>query len=175
LVSVCSFSAPSRAPGKATTVRNGRDALAALEEFRELWGKLLGACEEAGTVVVVEGERDRRSLRRLGLEGAIVLVHRGETISGTAHRLLRQSRRVIVLTDWDNEGGQFARRLKEFLEAERLELDLDYRRRFARILRGELVHVEGLHGWARRLAERQGGSLDQFLAGVGPEADRPKG
>jgi 5S rRNA maturation endonuclease (ribonuclease M5) len=175
VVSVPSFSAPSRAPGKGTTVRNGRDAVAALGEFRELWGKLLGESEEAGTVVVVEGERDRRSLRRLGLEGPIVLVHRGETLSGTAHRLLRHSRRVIVLTDWDNEGGQLARRLKEFLEAERLELDLDYRRRFARILRGELVHVEGLHGWARRLAERQGGSLDQFLAGVGPESDRPTG
>jgi 5S rRNA maturation endonuclease (ribonuclease M5) len=156
-------------------VRDGRDALAALEEFRELWGKLRGESEEAGTVVVVEGERDRRSLRRLGLAGPIVLVHRGDTLSGTAHRLLRQSRHVIVLTDWDNEGGQFARRLKEFLETERLDLDLDYRRRFARILRGELVHVEGLHGWARRLAERQGGSLEQFLAASDPDGDRLTG
>jgi len=156
-------------------VRDGRDALAALEEFRELWGKLRGESEEAGTVVVVEGERDRRSLRRLGLEGTIALVHRGETLSGTAHRLVRQSRRVIVLTDWDNEGGQFARRLKEFLEAERLELDLEYRRRLARILRGELVHVEGLHGWARRLAERQGSSLEQYLAGTDPSGDQTTG
>jgi len=150
-------------------VRNGRDALAALEEFRELWGKLRGDATEVGTVVVVEGERDRRSLRRLGLEGPIALVHRGETLSGTAQRLVRQARHVIVLTDWDNEGGQFARRLKEFLEAEQLKLDLDYRRRLARILRGELVHVEGLHGWARRLAERQGDSLEQFLAETAPD------
>ena len=156
-------------------MRDGRDTLQALEEFRELWGKLRSECVEAGTVVVVEGERDRRSLRRLGLEGRIALVHRGETLSGTAHRLVRQSRRVIVLTDWDNEGGQLARRLKEFLEAERLELDLDFRRRLARILRGELVHVEGLHGWARRLAERQGGSLEQFLAGTEPDGERPTG
>jgi 5S rRNA maturation endonuclease (ribonuclease M5) len=156
-------------------MRDGRDAMAALEEFREIWGKLLGESEDPSTVVVVEGERDRRSLRRLGLEGSIVLVHRGDTLSGTAHRLLRQSRRVIVLTDWDNEGGQFARRLKGFLEAERVDLDLEYRRRLARILRGELVHVEGLYGWARRLAERQGGSLDQFLAGTGPDVDQSKG
>lgn len=156
-------------------MRDGREALAALEEFRELWGKLLGESAEAGTVVVVEGERDRRSLRRLGLEGPIVLVHRGETLALTAHRLLRNSHRVIVLTDWDSEGGQLARRLKEFLEAERLTLDLDYRRRLARILRGELAHVEGLHGWARRLAERQGDSLEQFLGGAAPEAERPTG
>jgi hypothetical protein len=33
-------------------------------------------------------------------------------------------------------------------------------------VRGELVHVEGLHGWARRLAERKGDTLDDRLAGA---------
>ena len=144
-------------------MRNGRDAEVAFEEFVELWRKLKAESEEEGAVVVVEGVRDRRSLRRLGLGGPVVLVHRGETLSKTAHRLVGHGRRVIVLTDWDREGGLFARRLKEFLEAERVDLDLVFRRRFARILRGELVHVEGLFGWARRLAERQGGPLEEFL------------
>ncbi len=145
-------------------MRNGRDAEVAFGEFVELWRKLKVESEEEGAVVVVEGVRDRRSLRRLGLGGPVVLVHRGETLSKTAYRLVGHGHRVIVLTDWDREGGLFARRLKEFLEAERIDLDLDYRRRFARILRGELVHVEGLFGWARRLAERQGEPLEQFLA-----------
>ena len=91
-------------------------------------------------------------------------MHRGATLSATAQRLVLEGRPVIVLTDWDGEGGQLARRLKEFLEAERVPLDLDFRRRFARVLRGELVHVEGLYGWARRLAERQGGTLEARLA-----------
>jgi 5S rRNA maturation endonuclease (ribonuclease M5) len=145
-------------------MRNGRDSREALEEFLELWDKLRSDSEDGGAVVVVEGERDRRSLRRLGLSGPIALVHHGETLSGTAHRLVSQGRRVIVLTDWDNEGGQLARRLKEFLQAEEVPLDLEFRRRLARVLRGELAHVEGLHGWARRLAEREGGSLDQLIA-----------
>ncbi len=144
-------------------MRNGRDAEAAFEAFVELWQKLKSASEEEGAVVVVEGERDRRALRRLGLDGPILLIHRGETLSKTAHRLVGQSRPVILLTDWDAEGGQFARRLKGFLEAERVDLDLEYRRRFAHILRGELVHVEGLYGWARRIAEQLGGTLDQFV------------
>jgi 5S rRNA maturation endonuclease (ribonuclease M5) len=71
---------------------------------------------------------------------------------------------VIVLTDWDREGGQLARRLREFLDAEQVPLDLEYRRRLARVLRGELAQVEGLYGWARRLAERQGRSLEQLLS-----------
>ena len=155
-------------------MRNGRAAEEAFDEFVELWHKLKAECEEEGALVVVEGERDRRSLRRLGLGGSVELVHRGESLSRTAQRLVGQGRRIIVLTDWDREGGLFARRLKEFLEAERVDLDLEYRRRFARILRGELVHVEGLFGWARRLAERQGGPLEQFLA-VGSEIRPPTG
>ncbi len=156
-------------------MRDGRDSEEVLEEFLDLWEKLRADAEQAGAVVVVEGERDRRSLRRLGLEGTIVLVHRGETLSATVHRLVGLGRRVIVLTDWDNEGGQLARRLREFLEAEAMPLDLDYRRRLARVLRGELAHVEGLHGWARRLAERQGGSLEQLLGAPGSERGRTTG
>ena len=148
-------------------MRNGRAAEETFDEFVELWQKLKAESEEEGALVVVEGERDRRSLRRLGLGGPVVLMHRGESLSKTAHRLVGHGRRVIVLTDWDREGGLFARRLKEFLGSERVDLDLEYRRRFARILRGELVHVEGLFGWARRLAERQGGPLEQFLAVTG--------
>lgn len=137
----------------------------ALDEFVELFQRLRADAREAGTVVVVEGARDRRALRRLGLVGDIAAIHRGQTLSGTAAQLVGGHRRVIVLSDWDTEGGHFVRRLREFLEADRVELDLEYRRRLARVLAGELVHVEGLHGWARRLAERRGTSIDQLLDG----------
>jgi 5S rRNA maturation endonuclease (ribonuclease M5) len=134
-----------------------------LDDFLRLWRDLRAESEDAGTVIVVEGERDVRSLRRLGIGGRLVTVHRGRTLSGTAHDLVGGARRVIVLTDWDAEGGHLAHRLKEFLDADRPSLDLEFRRRLARIVRGELVHVEGLYGWARRLAERGGDSLDELL------------
>ncbi len=142
-----------------------------LDAFVELWLRLRADATDPGTVVVVEGARDRRALRRLGLPGRIVAVHRGRTLSGTAQALVGSSRRVILLTDWDTEGGHFAHRLKEFLTADRPVLDLEYRRRLARILRGELVHVEGLHGWARRQADRRGTPLELLLEsddGPGP-------
>ena len=144
-------------------MRAGRERSEALEEFLELFAALKADSEEEGSVIVVEGERDRRALRRLGLLGRILLVHQGETLSETAHRLTGQGRRVIVLTDWDREGGLFARRLKEFLAAERLTLDLEYRRRLAGVLHGELAHVEGLYNWARRLSDREGIPLEQRL------------
>jgi 5S rRNA maturation endonuclease (ribonuclease M5) len=147
-------------------MRNGHDPRATLDEFLRLWQQLRSDSAESGTVVVVEGDRDRTSLQRLGIEGAIVKVHRGRPLAGTAHDLVGRARRVIVLTDWDAEGGNLARRLREFLEADRPDLDLEYRRRLARIVRGELVHVEGLYGWARRLADRTGTSLAELLDGA---------
>ncbi|HTT17267.1 MAG TPA: toprim domain-containing protein [Thermoplasmata archaeon] len=140
--------------------------------FVDLWEALLAEQDGPAAIVVVEGERDRRAIRSLGWDGAIVLVHRGQSLSATAQRLLAPGAKIIVLTDWDEEGGHLAHRLRDFLEAERVELDLDYRRRLARILRGELTHVEGLFGWARRQAERRGESLERLF---GPTAERPTG
>ncbi|HEY6239160.1 MAG TPA: toprim domain-containing protein [Thermoplasmata archaeon] len=146
-------------------------------EFQELWGRLVLESRIPGTVVVVEGVRDRRSLARLGVNSRVVVLHHGRPLSGVAHELAGNARRVIVLTDWDTEGGHLARRLKEFLEAMPLELDTDFRRRLARLLRGELVHVEGLAGWARRTAEAVGTPLESWLAELdaeGPSSRRAR-
>ncbi len=131
-------------------------------EFRELWEILLLESEDPQTVLVVEGERDVRSLRRLGLDGRVVPLHRGQRLPAVAKELLESARRAVLLTDWDPEGGHLARRLRELLEAGPIEVDLDLRRRLARCLRGEVVHVEGLYAWARRSAEREGGTLDEL-------------
>ncbi len=144
-------------------MREGNDTSATLDRFVDLWQRLRSASAEAGTVVLVEGERDRRSVRRLGLPGTVATLHAGRTLAETAQALIRRGRRVVILTDWDTEGGHLAHRLAGFLTAERLELDLDTRRRLARVLRGEIVHVEGLYGWARRLAESDGASIEQLL------------
>ncbi len=148
---------------RTPTMRPDRDPEVALAEFVALWEKLRRDSATPGTVVVVEGVRDRRSVRRLGLTGPVAMVHAGRTLSATAQGLVRGSRRVVVLTDWDAEGGHLAHRLREFLEADHVELDLDHRRRLALVLKGEVVHVEGLFGWARRLAERSGTTIEALL------------
>ncbi|MFZ1022871.1 MAG: toprim domain-containing protein [Thermoplasmata archaeon] len=133
------------------------------EEFAELWRALQIESRAPGTLILVEGERDRRSLRRLGILGPIALVHQGRSLARTAQELGRGSNHIILLTDWDVEGGHLAQRLRPLLEAGSLAVDLETRRRLARVLRGEVVHVEGLAGWARRNAERRGASIDHFL------------
>ncbi|MCI4324512.1 MAG: hypothetical protein L3K00_01305 [Thermoplasmata archaeon] len=136
------------------------DRVAAWPEFVRLFDRLKDEMATGKVVVLVEGIRDRRSLRSLGLEGPVELVHAGRTMSELAAHLSREGRKVVVLTDWDTAGGQLARTLREFLGAEAVGIDLEYRRRLARVLRGELVHVEGLFGWARRTASEAGVLLD---------------
>jgi 5S rRNA maturation endonuclease (ribonuclease M5) len=140
--------------------------LEAWPEFLELWTELIESSRSPSTVIVVEGERDRAALGKLSVGGRVVILHRGQPVSAVAHEISRDARRVIVLTDWDAKGGRLAQKLREFLESMPLELDLDTRRRLARVLRGELVHVEGIAGWARRTAEQLNVPLEQWLAEI---------
>jgi 5S rRNA maturation endonuclease (ribonuclease M5) len=165
---------PAWGPGPATMPAD-RDPGEAFEAFVALWQRLLAEGRRPGTTVVVEGERDRRAVRRLGWAGGVAIVHRGQPLSATAQRLVDGHGRVIVLTDWDSEGGTIARRLREFLTADRVALDLDYRRRLAYLLRGELVHVEGLYGWVRRNAERYRVPLESIVDAEPDEAGAPTG
>jgi 5S rRNA maturation endonuclease (ribonuclease M5) len=132
-------------------------------EFLRLWENLRYESEQPRTVVLVEGERDRAALRNLGVRGPILLVHNGKPLSVLADHLSRDGRRVIILTDWDREGGHLAHRLADLFSGAQIHLDLEFRRRLARILQGEVVHVEGLGRWARRVAEEQGAPLDHWL------------
>jgi len=138
------------------------------EGFRKLWGEFLVGANDAATVVVVEGERDRRSLERLGVTGRVVLFHAGRGFSQLTRSLSKSGQRVVVLTDWDREGGHLAHRLTELLAAEGVRADVEFRRRLARVLRGEVVHVEGLAKWARRSAEVAGAPLDHWFAPENP-------
>ncbi|MGA8711372.1 MAG: toprim domain-containing protein [Thermoplasmata archaeon] len=161
--------------GERGSVTTGRDPAAMFDEFWDLWVRFQAESRVPGTIVVVEGARDRRALRRLGVRGTILLVHRGRTISETAQHLAASARHVIILTDWDTEGGHLAQRLKEFLGVGKSGADLEYRRRLARILRGELVHVEGLYGWAVRTGEKGNRSVANLLELAGPDDTGPTG
>lgn len=146
---------------------NERERAELWEGFVDELERLRTDSEAEGAVVVVEGARDRAALRRLGLRAPIVLLHAGRSTSALVHELDRRANRVIVLTDWDRAGGLLAARLREHLRAGQLDCDLECRRRLARLLHGELVHVEGLYRWARRVAESLGSSLEEA---IGPAA-----
>ena len=133
------------------------------EEFVEVWSELKHGTARPGAVVLVEGEKDRRALLRLGLTTPIMLVHQGQRLPAIAQSVAKVHERAVVLTDWDRKGGQLAERLSTLLSGVDIEVDREIRQRLARVLRGELVHVEGLYRWASHLAETVGIALAPAL------------
>lgn len=104
--------------------------------------------------VIVEGARDVKSLRALGLAGEIVSVNRGETVFHFCEQLAATHRAVVILTDWDVRGGQLARLLRDGLAANGVKYDDDLRARLAALCQKEVKCVEDLHRHVERLRPR---------------------
>lgn len=151
----------------------GRERHVAFTDFWRVWRELLRSVERPGAGVLVEGIRDRRSLRELGVGAPVVLVHRGRDLGEVAREVAATLGGVVILTDWDPSGSFLAGRLRALLVEGRREVDLDLRRRIGRALRGEVIHVEGLAGWARRRAAEEGFSLEEWVDD--PERPLPTG
>ncbi|HLE48241.1 MAG TPA: toprim domain-containing protein [Candidatus Thermoplasmatota archaeon] len=129
------------------------------ERYERLW-----ACLEAlrldnhDTLVLVEGVRDERALRQLGVTGKIHVYNTGRSLIATAEHLVRNHKRVIALFDWDRTGGSLTRRLQEQLHAQ-VEIDLTYRKELAQV--SQVRCVEDLPGALRNWARRAGITRDQ--------------
>src|SRR5689334_6642277 len=104
------------------------------DERYERFVKCLSSLKDdnATTPILVEGLRDERALRHLGLTGDILVFNAGRRIDEVAHGLAAAHRRIIVLFDWDRTGGHLVRRLTEHLHAQ-VQLDLDYRKELAQV------------------------------------------
>ncbi len=124
-----------------------------LEERLERVEALLKDLREANrnTPVIVEGRRDVRALRALGLEGAILTLNTGKPVFQTCEEVSRAHEAAIILTDWDRRGGQLCRLLRKGLEANGTPHDVDFRARLAHLTKKEASAVEELAGFLKRL------------------------
>lgn len=109
--------------------------------------------ENFHTPVLVEGVRDEQALRRLGLEGQIIIYNAGQPLGAMADALARTHKRIIVLLDWDRTGGHLVKRFTEHLQAQ-VDLDLSYRKEFAIV--SQVKSVEDLPAAARLIEDRAG-------------------
>ena len=81
---------------------------AADHERAERLREVLAALAEVNLVVpvVVEGKRDAAALRKLGLEGEIIELHRGIGMYEFCEKLAEQFPKIVLLMDWDDKGEQ---------------------------------------------------------------------
>ena len=101
--------------------------------------------EEGGRYpVIVEGRKDERALREMGLSGTVLRLDTGKSVFNFCEGLRGEYDRVIILTDWDRRGGRLARALREGLMANGISYDDELRKQIAFLVRKEVKDVEGL-------------------------------
>lgn len=103
--------------------------------------------------VLVEGVRDERALRSLGLPGQILIYNAGKRLGEVADHLAQRHRQLIVLLDWDRTGGHLVQRLREHLSTQ-VRLDLSYRKELAQV--SQVKSVEDLPAALRLWRQRAG-------------------
>ena len=111
--------------------------------------------------ILVEGKKDERTLRQLGINGIIVHLS-GQSLFETAERMVN-FRKVIILTDFDKRGEKIARQISKYLEEQGTYPIMTYRTKILSITKGRIRQIEGLGRFIHRLREKNR-SLDRDLS-----------
>ncbi len=113
-----------------------------LEERFERGLRLLTELSDDGISIVVEGIKDITALRGLGLTGPIYAMA-GHNIVSLADQL-SNSRRVLILFDFDRRGGQLTRHLIKQLEGRGVTILHRERYQLKRAFTWRVRVIEGL-------------------------------
>jgi len=110
--------------------------------------------ENVDKPIVVEGSRDEKALRELGVIGEIIQINQGLHIFNLAEQLAMQYNEIIILTDWDRRGGMLARSLSEALAANGCKSNLNLRAKISMLCKKDINDVESLDALVIRLERR---------------------
>lgn len=119
------------------------DDLERLEKLEELILQLQNLSKE-GNVIIVEGQRDRRALRELGITGPIELGTK-KSLLLFCEELARTYRNAIILTDWDRTGNRLAKLMEQYLMAVSVKVNTDIREKIQNLVQKRIKDVESLH------------------------------
>jgi len=118
----------------------------------ELEKELLSLIEENKRIpIVVEGEKDILALRKLGVNGSIISVNTGVSLTDFCDKLVQDYDDLIILTDWDRRGGYLCHTIKKNLEG-RVKCNLHFREFFAK--NSMIRTVEGLPSWIDTIKDK---------------------
>lgn len=104
--------------------------------------------------ILVEGQRDVAALRALGCEGDLLVLHVGRDLSSLAEGLARETREIILFTDWDRKGAIWHDELSRRLAAVGVRVDGSYRERVRARVSEQLRDVESLLPYVTRGLDR---------------------
>ncbi|MGA2783568.1 MAG: toprim domain-containing protein [Candidatus Bathyarchaeia archaeon] len=121
-----------------------------LERFQRLLDQISYESSN-GSTIVVEGQKDQKSLRSIGITGPILCLQSSRSNFVGFVESLTETKRVIVLTDFDREGVSLAKKLSRMLTAQNLHVNMILWKSFRELTRSEVRSIEELPNYHERL------------------------
>ncbi len=120
------------------------------ETYEEL-ESVIEELNESVDAIIVEGARDKKGLRALGITTTILMCSRTPD-TAFIDELRSNYKRVVILTDYDRAGKRFNKRLTTRLEHEGIKVENAFRSKIGRILglRG-MKDIESVNALTKRL------------------------
>ena len=112
---------------------------------------------EKGYAIIVEGRRDRDSLRRMGVTGSIHCVQSSRQNPFSFAQELGNMKEVIILTDFDRQGVYLAKRLSRILISQKVRANLVLWRELRRLAKSDIRSIEELPKYFQRLQSEERG------------------
>jgi 5S rRNA maturation endonuclease (ribonuclease M5) len=99
-----------------------------------------------GCLIIVEGQKDYRALRRLGINGKILTAKTSKKsfLDLTAEIERHPSPQVILLLDFDRRGKELTKRLVQHLETVRIKTNKDYWKELQVLIGRDVKDIEGI-------------------------------
>jgi len=115
---------------------------------RILW-RIAGE-SSSGTVIIVEGRKDKEALRKLGLAGPIVCFKSsGKGLADFLGNI--EARKIMVLTDFDKEGKDISARINEELAHLNIKTNHTLRKRLGALVRQDARTIQDLFRYVERI------------------------
>ena len=102
-------------------------------------------------IILIEGNKDRRSLDNLGITLQSIEVQREGGPLRSAERVRDLGKKAAILTDWDDRGDRIADDLKHHLTALCVQFDTSIRSRLRDVCIKDIKDVESLDSLYARL------------------------
>lgn len=141
------FQKARRQPGVRPTIPSNGD-LERASRLREVLEALYEINKKVP--VIVEGKRDSVALRKLGLMGEIITLHRGVSLYDFCEEISESYKKVVILLDWDDKGESLNKELNRNLKGLWEEFSA-FREIFKILCQKDIKDIEGIPKLIKKL------------------------
>ncbi len=113
-----------------------------LENIEKIFEEIREECKNKP--IIVEGDRDVKALRKLGINCEIIKTNKGVSLTDFCDMLARKYKEIIILTDWDKKGGYLCSTIRKNLQG-RVDCNVYYRKILAQNCTTK--KIEGIPSW----------------------------